>query len=265
MIYIILFFIYGLVIGSFCNVVIHRLYTREGVVLQQSHCPHCKSDIIWKDNIPLLSYFILRGKCRVCRQKISMQYPLVEVTTGVLFGVVGFFYTNGSIDNLLIAVLYAFVFAHLMVIFVYDWKHMEIPMSVMWMAIMLSFVINVMIDIHAHAFAENLWESISFLHGASALVAFCFFFGLSYVSDETWMGYGDSFIAIVLGLILGPIATFVALLTAFCVGAIYGIGLMAVKKRSLKTEIPFGPFLIFGLFTAFILQYAYPDLFSFFI
>lgn len=265
MIYIILFFIYGVVIGSFCNVVIHRLYTKKGIILKQSHCPHCNSDIAWKDNVPLLSYMMLRGKCRVCRKNISIQYPLVEGFTGILFAAVGIFYVSGTIDNLLIAVLYAFVFSHLVVIFVYDWKHMEIPMGVMWLAIMLSVGINIMTDFCGHALENGVWESVSFLHGTSALVAFCFFFGLSYVSDETWMGYGDSFIAIVLGLILGPIGTFSALLIAFCVGAVYGVGLMIVQKRSLKTEIPFGPFLIFGLFVTFVLQHTYPELFSFFI
>ncbi|MFA5986224.1 MAG: prepilin peptidase [Parcubacteria group bacterium] len=265
MIYIILFFIYGLVIGSFCNVVICRLRTGEGLVVQKSHCPQCKKNIAWKDNIPVLSYILLRGKCRACQKKISMQYPLVEFATGAIFGAVGAFFVHGSIDHLLVAVLYAFVFAHLVVIFVYDWKYMEIPMNVMWMAIALLIVANMTRDLHIDAFWTDVWSSVSFTHGMSAVVAFCFFFGLSYISDETWMGYGDAFIAIAIGLLLGPIGTFIALLVAFCVGAIYGIGLMVIKKRSLKTEVPFGPFLIFGLGAAFVVQNVYPHMISLFL
>lgn len=263
MIFIILFFIYGLVIGSFCNVVIYRLHSGESIVLKKSHCPRCNTPIAWRDNVPVFGYMMLRGKCRSCAQKISIQYPLVEIAMGVIFASVGFFVSTGAVSSLLTGVLYALGFACLVVIFVYDLKYMEIPMSVMWLCIGFFLGGNVAIDVYT-GFGGDVWSSTTVLHMMSAAVAFCFFFGLSYVSDETWMGYGDAFIAIVIGLLLGPIGTFLALLIAFCVGAIYGVGLMFIKNKSSKTEIPFGPFLIFGLYVVFVVQSVVPDFIEYF-
>ncbi len=265
MTFVILFFIYGLAFGSFCNVVISRLRSGEGVVAKGSHCPKCGKSIRWQDNIPVFSFLFLRGKCRSCKKKISWQYPLVEIMTAVIFGFIGYFYAIESIDNLLVAVLYSFAFACLVVIFVYDVKYMEIPMNAMWLAILLLLVANVISDIDANAFADGLWQTKTFAHSISALVAFCFFFGLSYVSDETWMGYGDAFVAIAIGLLLGPIGTFLALMVAFCVGAVWGMVLVVAKGSSMKSAIPFGPFLIFGLFTIFLIQNLWPSFFDFFI
>ncbi len=255
---IILFFIYGLAFGSFCNVVISRTRSEEKLFLSQSHCPKCKKDIGWKDNIPVISFLILRGKCRNCHKKISWQYPLVEIATAIIFTLIGYFYTIGSIDNLLVAVLYSFVFACLMVVFVYDVKYMEIPMHAMWLAIGLLVVINIVNDISGGSLQGDFWHSTTFTHSLSALVAFCFFFGLSYISDETWMGYGDAFLAIAIGLLLGPMATFLALMVAFCVGALVGMGLVVAKGKTMKTAIPFGPFLIFGLLVIFVVLNLYP-------
>lgn len=255
---IILFFIYGLAFGSFCNVVISRTRSEEKLFLSQSHCPKCKKDIGWKDNFPVISFVLLRGACRNCHKKISWQYPLVEIITAIIFTLIGYFYTTSSIDSLLVAVLYSFVFACFMVVFVYDVKYMEIPMHAMWLAIGLLVVINIFNDISGGSLQEDFWHSTTFTHSLSALVAFCFFFGLSYVSDETWMGYGDAFLAIAIGLLLGPIATFLALMVAFCVGALVGMALVVTKGKTMKTAIPFGPFLIFGLLVIFVVQNLYP-------
>ncbi len=261
----ILFFIYGLAFGSFCNVVIYRLHKNEEIISKGSYCPRCKKRIEWRDNIPVLGFLMLRGKCRNCKQKISWQYPLVELMTGIIFACIGYFYFLGSIENLLVAVLYSFAFACLTVVFVYDVKYMEIPMAAMWGAIGLIFLANIISDVDANTFSEGFLQSKTFTHSMSALVAFCFFFGLSYVSDETWMGYGDAFVAISIGLLLGPMGTFLALMVAFCVGAIIGIGLMMVGGKTMKTAIPFGPFLIFGLFVIFVVQNINPEFMDLFI
>jgi len=256
--FIILFFIYGLAFGSFCNVVISRTRSGEKLFLSHSHCPKCKKNIGWKDNIPVVSFLLLQGKCRHCHKKISWQYPIVELMTGVIFGFIGYFYVAGSVSNLLVAVLYSFAFACLVVVFVYDVKYMEIPMAAMWGAIGLFFFANIVSDINVGAFSTGFFQSATFTHSISALVAFCFFFGLSYVSHETWMGYGDAFVAIAIGLLLGPIGTFLALMVAFCVGAIIGIGLIMAQGKTMKTAIPFGPFLIFGLFVLYVVQNMWP-------
>lgn len=243
---------------------ISRLRSGENIVLKQSHCPQCKTPILWRDNIPVIGFLLLRGKCRACHKKISLQYPLVEIATGLIFASIGYFHSIGTVSSLLASVFIALAFACLVVIFVYDLKYMEIPMTVMWSAIGFFIAANFSQDLF-DGFVGGFWESVIFSHGMSALVAFCFFFGLSYFSDETWMGYGDAFIAIAIGLLLGPIGTFLALLVAFCVGALYGMGLMFVKKKSMKTEIPFGPFLIFGLYAIFFVRGLIPDFVDYFI
>ncbi|PID52670.1 MAG: hypothetical protein CR972_00800 [Candidatus Moraniibacteriota bacterium] len=263
-IFIILFFVYGLVIGSFCNVVIYRLRTGENVVSKQSHCPHCKTLIKWRDNVPVLGYLFLHGKCRNCHKKISLQYPVVEFFTGCVFASVGYFCSIGSLESLLAGVFYALAFAGLIVIFVYDFKYMEIPMGIMWSVIGFFIFANISLDFSLGVI-DGIWNSVTFVNGFSALVAFCFFFGLSYFSDESWMGYGDAFIAIAIGLLLGPIGTFLALLVAFCVGALWGIFLIFAKGRTMKTEIPFGPFLIFGMYFIFVIRNIFPDFVEYFI
>lgn len=260
MLIVVFFVVYGLLIGSFCNVVIHRLRTGEDIVLQRSHCPKCKNEIAWRDNVPVIGYILLRGKCRYCKKPISIQYPLVELLVGILFGFIGYFYVTGVIELLTVAILYALAMASLVVILVYDAKYMEIPMTVMWIAIALLFAANVVMDLYGGAVRVDLWDSVTVTHGISTVVAFCFFFGLSYVSDETWMGYGDAFVAIAIGLLLGPMATFIALLIAFCVGAIYGVTLMAMHRKTMKSEVPFGPFLIMGMIVTFLLVGFFPDL-----
>ena len=138
-------------------------------------------------------------------------------------------------------------------------------MNAMWLAIGLLICINGILDIGAGSFAGNFWQSVTFVHGLSALVAFCFFFGLSYVSDETWMGYGDAFVAIAIGLILGPMGTFLALMVGFCVGALVGMALIVAGGKTMKTTIPFGPFLILGLFVIFVVQNLWPNFMNLFI
>ncbi len=264
MLLIILFFIYGAVIGSFCNVVIHRLHTGENIVLQRSHCPQCNAVIRWRDNVPIVGYLFLRGKCRDCHKKISVQYPIVELVAGCIFASIGYF-CSVNVISLLSGVFYALAFAGLIIIFVYDLMYMKIPMGVMWTVIAFFLIANVCIDVGSTAKYMDVWHSTIVVHGLSALIAFGFFFGLSYFSDETWMGYGDAFIAIAIGMLLGPIGTFLALLCAFCIGAIWGIFLLCVRGKTMKTEIPFGPFLIFGLYSVFFMQNAFPDFVEYFL
>ncbi len=259
-----LFVIYGLVIGSFCNVVISRLRCGENIITKGSHCTQCHASIRWRDNIPVISYGILRGKCRTCGKHISVQYPFVELLNAMLFGGVGYLFTQGFMDTVYSAIVYAIIFACLSIILVYDFLYMEIPMHVMWCAIALCVAVRC-IDAFFGGSFDTVWNNQLFLYGISGLIAFGFFFGLSYYSDETWMGYGDAFIALVMGLLLGPIGTFVALLLAFCVGAVCGVVLMLVQGKTMKTEMPFGPFLIMGLWTVFFLHTIVPDIFSFFV
>lgn len=185
--------------------------------------------------------------------------------TGIIWGLVGYLYVFGFINNLFLAILWNLVFSALLVIFIYDWKYMEIPMGLIWFSIVLIIMNNFFIDKFNISGLDSFFESILFINGLTGLISFIFFFGLSFVSNEEWMGYGDSFLALLVGLALGPTACFLALLVAFCVGAIFSIVIITLKKAGLKSQVPFGPFLIFGFMFMFFVQFLFSELLNLFV
>ena len=240
----ILIFILGLIAGSFLNVVICRLKNGEKIVRSRSHCPHCKKKLNWYELIPLISFIIQLGKCRKCKQAISWQYPLVEFFTGLLF-LSGFIYSapGGTFSSwqfpyVIYNLFLWIVFCFLIVIFVYDLKHYLVADKVVYPAIIISLGFNI-----------YLWlSSGQFLVFASAIVAALvaggIFEAIILISKGKWMGIGDVKIGILMGLILGLPQILVALFLAFLTGAIVSIILLILKKKNLKSEIPFGPFLV---------------------
>ena len=129
-------FIFGLLVGSFLNVILFRFETGETVVSGRSRCNACRQTIAWYDNIPLLSFMLLRGMCRHCRAPISWQYPAVELSTGALFALAGArLFVPGSPEVMIELLLALGLIAILTVVFVYDLVHMEIPMSALWAGI----------------------------------------------------------------------------------------------------------------------------------
>ncbi len=245
-------------IGSFLNVVIYRLKSQEGgIIMGSSHCRDCNHELSWKDNIPLFSYISLRGKCRYCKNKISIQYPIVEFFTGLLFvlSATSFLNSDFTKENLIVAILTSIVFASMFVVFVYDLKYMEVPMIAIYISGVLA-VISIFVN-ELYSFNDAMF------HILASVVAFLFFFSLSFFSDEKWMGYGDGYIAFIMGLILGPFWTFVALLIAVWSGSIVGIIGILLKRKGMKSAIPFGPFLIGGMFLAFFLMNFFPSVLDF--
>lgn len=256
----ILFFIFGLIVGSFCNVVILRLKSGESFVGGRSHCPTCRHQLMWYDNMPLLSFVLLHGKCRYCDKKISWQYPLVELSTGLLFALLipSHFILNESL-TWLISLCLVVIIGILVVIFVYDLKYMEIPMIPAWIAIILSMVAIIFQDL-IEGMAVLSWGS----HTVTGLIAgvsvFLFFHALTVFSHEQWMGAGDAYIALIMGLLLGWPYTLVAFLIAFLSGSVIGVGMMALSRGTLKTQVPFAPFLILGLFCTLLIEIYAPGL-----
>ena len=242
-------FAFGLIIGSFLNVVILRLEKGEGLG-GRSYCPHCRHQLNWKDLFPVASFLLLKRKCRYCSQKISFQYPLVELATGLIFLFIVSFQLPSlefSIFYFLFSIFWFYVACSLIVIFVYDLKHYLIPDAVLFPAIIITVMYQLMLDTRFLLF-NSLW---------AALAAFTFFGAIYLISQGRWMGFGDCKLAIFLGLILGFPNILAGLFIAFFVGAIVGIALMflnipVVKKMNigLKSELPFAPFLIFGTFLA---------------
>ncbi len=226
----ILVFVFGLVVGSFLNVVIVRLPTEKGFIKGRSHCVHCKKTLRWFDLIPIVSFLLLWGQCRYCKKNISLQYPLVELATGLIFLLI--FNQWQSVDIRLFLLFY--VAGSLIIIFVYDLKHYIIPDVVLFPAIIAALPYHL---------------SLNYL--LSALVAAGFFLGIFLVSRGRWMGFGDVKLAVLLGLLLGFPNIFVGLFLAFILGAMVGVVSIFSHKKGLKSEMPFAPFLILGTFLAY--------------
>ena len=250
---VLIFFVGGLIIGSFLNVLVYRLHAAQELFLSRSRCPKCESLIHWHDNIPVLSFILLKSRCRNCKEKISWQYPLVEFFTGVVFAVVGAnFFSVSNPETWLTSGLYLAISSCLIVIFVYDLLYMEIPAAVLWTAVFLAAGLNLWLDF-SHISSLGMLGSLGWntLTGnLGALLAFLFFFVLVVAGKEKWMGMGDAYLAILLGLFLGWPKIILAVFLAFAIGAIFGIILLAAKKRKLKSAVPFAPFLILGTFIA---------------
>jgi len=244
---IIIFFTLGLLIGSFLNVLVYRLNVAESFATGRSHCPHCKKTIAWYDNIPLISFILLKFRCRSCKEKISWQYPLVELGTGIIFALIGWkFFALTDSTTWFRAFYYLATSGALVTILVYDFLYLEIPSLVLWPAIGFSIVCNLILDwAEATSIMSPLGTS-TYLGIVAAFSAFIFFFLLSSLSREKWMGMGDAFLVILLGLILGWPQILLGLFLAFATGSIYGIMLVALKKKSMKSQVPFAPFLVVG-------------------
>lgn len=237
-------FIFGLVVGSFLNCVIYRLEVGKDFLEGRSFCPHCKHILNWKDLIPLLSFLILRAKCRYCKKPISWQYPLVELATGALFVlIVNQQLTPFSIINFFFLFL---ISCFLIIIFIYDLKHYIIPDRVIYPAIL---VVIIWLGLNSIFFNTNprsyLLNSI-----VSAFGAAIFFLAIVLVSKGEWMGVGDIKLAFLMGLFLGFPNILVALFGGVLMGAIIGVGLIIAGKKTLKSEVPFAPFLVGGTFLA---------------
>jgi len=232
-------FAFGVAAGSFLNCLIYRTSVSEKPE-GRSYCPKCKQGLSGKDLVPVFSYVFLLGECRYCREKISLQYPLVELVTGFLF-LFAFMYAGFSLE-----LIYLFlVFFFLVFIFVYDLKHYIIPDFANFSLIGIAFLYLVY-----SAFMQN--DLSVLLYGAlSATGVFLFFFALFYLTKGRGMGFGDVKYVIFMGLFLGYPNILVGLFISFLLGAIIGLLLVFLGKKGMKSQVPFGPFLIIGSLVAY--------------
>lgn len=235
-------FLAGLFLGSFLNFVIYRMENDLPLFKKKPFCSLCNHRLRWFDLIPILSFVVSKGKCSYCKKKISFQYPLVELLTGGVFAFVFNNFPFFNLDNLIFLFYFLIVSLFLIVIFVFDLKHYIIPDKVVFPLIGIAFLFNLF-------FSFYRWDFSFFLNGLlSAFFASLFFLGLFLFSKGEWFGLGDVKLIFFMGLLLGSPSILVALFSAHLIGAIMGVGLMSLKKKGLKSEIPFAPFLIIGTY-----------------
>jgi len=226
--------IFGALVGSFLNVCIFRLPNEESIIWPGSHCPHCKNAIKFYDNIPVVSYFLLRGKCRYCKGSISLQYPLVEGITALssLFLIIKF---GPSLSYLF---YFAFV-AALIVITVIDLYHQIIPDVISLPGIGMGLLASLLIP--QITFSNSL---IGVLLGGGSLFIVATFY--QWLFKREGMGGGDIKLLAMIGAFLGWKAVLLTILLSSLIGSVTGILMMVVKGKDFKYAIPFGPFLSLG-------------------
>ena len=224
-------FVFGAVVGSFLNVCIFRLPQEQSIVLPSSHCFSCKRPIAFYDNIPLISFILLQGKCRNCKTPLSYQYPLVELLTGVtsLACIIKWGVTFNALS------IFIFIAALIVITFI-DFEHKIIPDVISLPGILYGLLLSL------------VWTRITFLDsllgvllggGSLLLVA-----GLYYLlTKEEGMGLGDVKLLAMMGAFLGWKSILFIIMIGSFTGAVIGIAVMLIKRKDRRYAIPFGPFL----------------------
>lgn len=242
-----LYFVIGIVIGSFLNVCIYRLPLGKSVISPPSACGSCGHRLGALDMIPVLSYFLLRGRCRYCNAAYSARYMLVELLTGILFALCGLYYLPG----LKIILVFFFVACLIVQAFI-DLDHQ----------ILLDEILMLMLPtgiIYAYYALPDMWDSLYGALFAGGLML------LIFLLSRGGMGAGDVKLSFVLGVWLGFKASIVCLMLAFVFGGIIGVLLLASGIKQRKDPIPFGPFSCIGAYIALLfspyLIYFYWNLF----
>lgn len=224
---------FGAVVGSFLNVVIYRLPRAESLVFPSSHCPRCGSKIRARDNVPVVAYLVLRGRCRDCGERIAGRYPLVEALTAALAA--GLWFRYGF--SVSCAVYFVFL-AGLVAITFIDIDHRIIPDSLSLGGVVVGFV--------SAFFTPVGWVGslLGIALGGGVLLAVAL--GYYVVTRREGMGLGDVKLLAAIGAFLGWRAVLFTVFVSSVLGSVVGLTIMAAQRSGLRLEVPFGPFLAFG-------------------
>ena len=259
-------FLLGLAFGSFLNCLVYRLYQHQ-TIFGRSYCPQCRNKLDWFDNIPLISFVFLKGRCRNCQKKISWQYPLVELIMGLLFVLSIWRFSNqqltisaiggsalGGSNQLLLSIFRDWIiFFALVFTFVYDFKYLQIQDIVILPAAGLVFILNL--------FSNPLFDSLigmSILfragHMLLAILIAVGFFALQYLATKgRGIGLGDLRIGLFMGAALAHWSSVcLALFFSYIIGALISLILVAFKQKKITSQIPLGPFLTIGTLIALL-------------
>ncbi len=229
--------LFGLIFGSFLNVVIYRVPRGESIVAPRSRCPSCGTTLGALDNIPVVSYVVLRGRCRTCQAPISAQYPIVELSTAALFGG-----TAARFGSSWALPAYVVLAAGLLVLAAIDLEQGKLPKQIVYL---VTALVGALLLLASGETGD--WRRLVIAACAGA-AWFGLFFAINAVNPR-WLGFGDVRLAFCLGLSLGWLGVgyvFVGFLLASLVGTVIGIGLIVMKGAGLTTQVPFGPFLAIG-------------------
>ena len=236
--------LFGLLIGSFLNVCIYRLPRDQSVVWPASRCTTCGRPLAWYENIPVVSYLALRGRCLTCGERISLQYPIVELLTAAI--IAGALAWYGPTP--LFAVRAAFACA-MLVLFVIDLQHQILPNEIT--------LPGILVGLAASFFLEPGWRSA--LVGAVAGAGVLWLVGWTYerLRHQEGLGFGDVKMLGMIGAFLGWPLMLLTLVVASLAGSVVGLGLIAAQRGHLGSKLPFGSFLAIG---AIVAALAGPDL-----
>jgi len=232
-----LVFFLGIVLGSFANVCIHRLPKNKQVIIGRSFCPKCKKKINWYDNLPLVSFLILNMKCRNCNKKISYRYFIVELLTGITFLII--FLSFNSLATLIFLCILSLI---LIMIFFIDLENFIIPdvlnFSIMFLALLKNFLPNL-----NTSFVQEINQSI--IGGiVGYLSIWIIIFLYKTIKKIDGMGLGDAKLIAGIGLLFGWQSIPFVLFISSVLGLIFVIPSLLNKKKNMRSEIPFGPFII---------------------
>lgn len=232
-----LVFFLGIVLGSFANVCIHRLPKNKQVIIGRSFCPKCKKKINWYDNLPLFSFLILKMKCRNCNKKISPRYFIVELLTGITFLII--FLSFKSLVTLIFLCVLSLI---LIMIFFIDLENFIIPdvlnFSIMFLALLKNFLPNL-----NTSFVQEINQSI--IGGiVGYLSIWIIIFLYKTIKKIDGMGLGDAKLIAGIGLLFGWQSIPFVLFISSVLGLIFVIPSLLNKKKNMRSEIPFGPFII---------------------
>jgi len=253
----------GLLVGSFLNVVIYRVPLKRSIVNPPSACPDCGHRLAWYENVPILSWVVLRAKCRECKEPISVRYPLVEVSTGLFFALITWFvlstFEQGPADAAVFVALVALLYLAAVSVALtgIDVDTRTLPNVI----VLPSYVVVIVLLGAASLLSGDIGALARGLIGMVALFALYYAMALVYRGG---MGFGDVKLAGVLGFVLawsGWDVFAVGAFAPFLLGGIFGIALIAFTKAGRKTRVPFGPWMLagawVGIFTGAVVARAY--------
>jgi len=238
-VYYLAFIIFGSLWGSFANVCIYRLPENKNVITGRSSCPNCKNKIPWYDNIPLLSFILLMGKCRLCKKPIDLQYFIVELISAISF--VSIYYFFGlTLAALLLLILSIFF----IIIFFIDLKHFIIPNELTFPLMIIGFIKSFDPNLNQTIFPNYINSLIGGLFGYSIIWLIIFIY--KKIRNKEGMGLGDAKLLAVVGFWFGWVSIPFVIFISSAVALILVIPSILNKSRKMSSEIPFGPYIIIG-------------------